>query len=57
MFLFSVNMPQFLSAAAEKIPTFAGAKYTHTNLEEGADCLSVHDGRLHLYLGCDQVDS
>ena len=48
-------MPQFLTTAAREIPTFAGLKFTDTNLDEGTQCLSVEDGNLGFFLGCDQV--
>ncbi|KDR19640.1 N-acetylneuraminate lyase-like isoform X2 [Zootermopsis nevadensis] len=50
-----VSMPQFLAAAAHNIPTFAGAKYTDNNLEEGTQCLAVENGTLSFFLGCDHV--
>jgi hypothetical protein len=48
-------MPQFLAAAACNIPTFAGAKYTDSNLEEGTQCLAMTNDTLGLFLGCDHV--
>jgi hypothetical protein len=48
-------MPQFLATAACNIPTFAGAKYTDSNLEEGTQCLAVKSDTLGLFLGCDHV--
>jgi hypothetical protein len=48
-------MPQFLAAASREIPTFAGAKYTDNNLEEGTKCLAVENGTLSFFLGCDHV--
>ncbi|KAJ9592021.1 hypothetical protein L9F63_001460 [Diploptera punctata] len=36
-----INMPQFLEAAASNIPTFAGIKFTDTNIDEGTQCLLV----------------
>ncbi|PNF30658.1 N-acetylneuraminate lyase [Cryptotermes secundus] len=50
-----VSMPQFLATAACNIPTFAGAKYTDSNLEEGTRCLEVKSETLGLFLGCDHV--
>ena len=47
-------MSEFLKLAKSEIPTFAGIKYTHTNLEEGMNCLQV-DKNLSLFLGCDMV--
>jgi hypothetical protein len=48
-------MPQFLATAARDIPTFAGIKYTHNNLEEATQCLGVKNGTLCFFLGCDHV--
>jgi hypothetical protein len=50
-----VSMPQFLATATRDIPTFAGAKYTDNNLEEGTQCLTVENGTLSFFLGCDHV--
>lgn len=51
----NLEMSRFLETAATKIPTFAGAKYTHTDLQEGTRCLKVKDGNISLFLGCDEV--
>nr|CAD7442280.1 unnamed protein product [Timema bartmani] len=48
-----VSIPKFLTAASKKIPTFSGAKYTDTNLEEGSHCILVED--TSVFLGCDHV--
>lgn len=53
--LCAVSMPEFLAAAACSIPTFAGAKYTDSNLEEGARCLAAKSDALGFFLGCDHV--
>ncbi|XP_046997973.1 N-acetylneuraminate lyase-like isoform X1 [Schistocerca americana] len=49
------SVPNFLEAALKEIPTFAGAKYTNTNIEEAIQCLLVNNGDVSVFLGCDQV--
>ncbi|XP_067002877.2 N-acetylneuraminate lyase [Anabrus simplex] len=51
----NLDMAKFLNAAAAEIPTFCGAKFTHTDLQEGARCLEAAGGNLSLFLGCDQI--
>lgn len=51
----NINMPKFMEIAAAQIPTFAGAKYTNSNLEEGTQCLKVKDGELNVFLGNDYI--
>ncbi|XP_073992262.1 N-acetylneuraminate lyase-like isoform X2 [Rhodnius prolixus] len=52
----NIDMEQFIRLACSEVPTFAGIKFTHTNLEEGARCLKAgneHD--VAVFLGADQL--
>uniref|UniRef100_A0A1B6CQ74 N-acetylneuraminate lyase n=1 Tax=Clastoptera arizonana TaxID=38151 RepID=A0A1B6CQ74_9HEMI len=51
----NLDMHEFLQEGAKKIPTLAGIKFTHTNLEEGAHCLNVQNGDFGVFLGNDQI--
>lgn len=50
-----VNAPALMGAAAQAIPTFAGIKFTDTNLEMGIQCVAVDGGAHSVFLGCDYV--
>lgn len=51
----NLDVPAFMEAAAVAIPTFAGVKFTDTNLEMGVKCLGAGGGALRVFLGCDYV--
>ncbi|KAK7866729.1 hypothetical protein R5R35_003150 [Gryllus longicercus] len=51
----NLEMSKVLAAASAKIPSFAGAKYTHTDLQEGVRCLKVNGGDISMFLGCDEI--
>lgn len=55
IFSFSVDMAEFLKAAVTNVPTLAGIKFTHNNLEEGSRCLRINDGKFSVFLGNDYV--
>lgn len=48
-------MAEFLKAAVTNVPTLAGIKFTHNNLEEGSRCLRINDGKFSVFLGNDYV--
>lgn len=48
-------MAEFLKAAITSVPTLAGIKFTHNNLEEGSRCLRINDGKFSVFLGNDYV--
>ncbi|KAK3911015.1 N-acetylneuraminate lyase [Frankliniella fusca] len=51
----NLDVPSFMSAAAQAIPTFAGIKFTDTNLEMGIKCVRQDGGAHSVFLGCDYV--
>ncbi|XP_054278367.1 N-acetylneuraminate lyase-like [Macrosteles quadrilineatus] len=51
----NLDMEDFLKAGSLKIPTLAGIKFTHNNLEEGSRCLRLNNGRFTVLLGNDQL--
>ncbi|KAK9505352.1 hypothetical protein O3M35_009432 [Rhynocoris fuscipes] len=52
----NLDMESFIEMACEEIPTFAGIKFTHTNLEEGARCVQIGKEKdVAIFLGADQL--
>jgi N-acetylneuraminate lyase len=51
---FHVSLPEFLSLAAEHIPTLAGAKFTNPDLASYQRCLHLQDGRFDIPWGTDE---
>ncbi len=51
----NVKVCDFLSAAADRIPTLAGAKFTFEDLMDFARCLRMQDGRFDMLFGRDEV--
>lgn len=49
----NINMVRFLEAATQRIPNFAGIKYTHSNLMEMQQCMMFDEGRLDILHGSD----
>jgi N-acetylneuraminate lyase len=49
-----VSLPEFLSLAAERIPTLAGAKFTNPDLASFQRCLRLQDGRFDIPWGTDE---
>lgn len=48
-------MADFLRAAAGKIPTLSGLKYSHNDLYDLGACLRMDDGRHEVLFGMDQI--
>ncbi len=48
-------MVKLLEIGYTEIPTLAGVKYTHNNLEEGIRCVELYDRTFTIFLGNDQV--
>jgi dihydrodipicolinate synthase/N-acetylneuraminate lyase len=52
-------MSTFMEKCASKVPTFAGIKFTSSDLQELAKCIQVckkHESKnLRVFLGCDDV--
>lgn len=51
----SVDMIDFLSLAEERIPTFAGIKYTATTIHEYQACLHYKGGKFDMLYGYDEL--
>jgi N-acetylneuraminate lyase len=49
-----VSLPEFLSLAAERIPTLAGAKFTNPDLASYQRCLHLQGGRFDIPWGTDE---
>lgn len=52
-----VNLPMidFLKVAAQRIPNFAGLKFTDENLMSYTQCLNFEDGRFNILFGRDEI--
>jgi len=50
-----IQVADFLEAAADHIPTLAGAKFTYENLMDFARCVGLHDGRYDMLFGRDEI--
>lgn len=44
-----------MEAAGRVMPSFAGIKFTDTNLEMGVKCVAAGGGAFSVFLGCDYV--
>lgn len=51
----AMNMLEFIEAAEEIIPNFAGLKYTATTLHEYEACLNYKDGKYDILYGLDEM--
>jgi len=51
----SLSMVEFIGQARERIPTFAGLKYTHNDLAEFQKCLQLAEGSLDMFFGRDEI--
>jgi N-acetylneuraminate lyase len=51
----SMNMSDFLAAAAKRIPNLAGIKFTFEDLEDYRRCLDFQEGRFDLLFGRDEL--
>jgi N-acetylneuraminate lyase len=49
------SMIEFLEAAAQRIPNFAGIKYTHEDLDEFAQCVKVAGKSRRMLFGRDEM--
>ena len=50
-----LSMVEFLEAAGEKIPTFVGIKFNHSDVMEFNQCLRVNSGAFEVLGGCDEI--
>jgi len=51
----NLSMPDFLRAAAKRIPNLAGIKFTDENLMAYTQCLNFEDGRYNILFGRDEI--
>ena len=51
----SVNVSDFLRAAAKRIPNLAGVKFTFEDLDDYRRCLELEDGRFDMLFGRDEL--
>ncbi|MCF3109649.1 dihydrodipicolinate synthase family protein [Niabella sp. CC-SYL272] len=51
----SVDMIRFLELAEERIPSFAGIKYTAATLQEYQSCLNYKNGKYDILFGYDEL--
>ncbi|KZC14657.1 N-acetylneuraminate lyase [Dufourea novaeangliae] len=51
----NVHMGLFLESLGDKIPNFAGIKFTSSNLEEGSQALNADNKKYVVFLGNDQL--
>lgn len=52
---FDIQVHTILEKAGDVIPTFAGVKYTHSNMMDLQQSLRVSDGRYELLFGTDEI--
>lgn len=50
-----IPLHDFLAAAADRLPTLAGAKFTHENLADFLQCMRFRDGRWQILFGRDEM--
>ncbi len=51
----NLSMPAFMKAASQRIPTFAGIKFSHSNLMEFHQCTHFENGRYNMFFGSDEM--
>jgi N-acetylneuraminate lyase len=49
-----LSVPEFLAAAADRVPSLAGVKFTNPDLMAFQQCLRVRDGRFEILWGTDE---
>ncbi|MBP8604638.1 MAG: dihydrodipicolinate synthase family protein [Phycisphaerae bacterium] len=49
------SMREFLDAACERVPNFAGIKYSAVAIHDYQDCLDYARGRCQILFGCDEM--
>lgn len=50
-----LSVPEFLSEGIKSIPNLAGVKFTHNNLMEMRECISLDNGRFDILNGYDET--
>lgn len=51
----NLSVAEFLAKASRRIPSLAGVKYTHEDLEDYEDCVSFDGGRYDILFGRDEL--
>jgi len=51
----TTKMHEFLSAAEDRIPSLAGVKFTHSDLMDFRQCLTLKDGKFDILFGTDEI--
>lgn len=51
---FTIRASEFLEAAADRIPTLAGVKFTNEDFDDLSACLACRDGRFDVMFGRDE---
>jgi N-acetylneuraminate lyase len=51
----SLKVSEFLARGADRIPTLAGAKFTHEDLMDYLECLRMQNGRFQVLFGRDEM--
>ena len=49
------SMVDFIKCASERIRNFSGIKYTHDNLNEMKECITINKGNLRIFHGKDEM--
>ena len=49
------SMVDFIKCASERIHNFSGIKYTHDNLNEMKECITINKGNLRIFHGNDEM--
>ena len=49
------KMHEFLTVAGDRIPSLAGVKFTHSDLMDYRQCLTLEDGRFDVLFGTDEI--
>lgn len=51
----SLSVPEFLIEGKKAMPTLVGTKFTHNNLMEMGECLTLNDGEFEVLHGYDEI--
>ncbi len=51
----ALPMREFIDAACERVPNFAGIKYSAVTIYDYQDCLDYAQGRCQIFFGCDEM--
>lgn len=51
----NLSVPAFLAQGKKVMPNLSGTKFTHNNLMEMAECLTLHEGEFEVLHGYDEI--